>query len=245
MKSWPNPFQIDGFLLVDKPVGMTSHDVVNRVRKVFQIEKAGHGGTLDPNVSGLLVILLGKATKYFDSMLAKDKRYVGKILLGTETNTQDSEGEIVAQRPYDAVTREDVEKALRNFRGDIFQTPPMVSAVRVNGCRLFHKARMGEDVERKQRFVHVYKLEITEWTPPLFSFEILCTKGTYVRTIAHDLGQLLGCGACLQELRRTQSGPFTTDEAVSYTTLGQWTQSQLQEHVIPIPAALDRLRDCL
>lgn len=242
MKEWPNPFSIDGVLLIDKPRGLTSHDVVNRVRKVFQIGKAGHGGTLDPDATGLLLILLGKATKFFDDMLAKDKTYIGIMRLGRETNTQDAEGETVAEKPFDSITREQVEAAFRNFRGDIFQTPPMMSAVKVNGMPLYKLALQGEEIDRKPRFVHVYRLDITNWAPPLVTFEILCTKGTYVRTIAHDAGKLLGCGACLEGLRRTQSGPFHVEDAVPYDSMVKFTTAQLTEKVIPVPKALELIK---
>ena len=232
----------DGLLLVDKPSGPTSHDIVNKIRRTFRIEKVGHGGTLDPNATGLLIILLGKGTKLSDELMGGDKAYTGVMRLGRTTSSQDCDGEVLEEKPFDAITREQVEAALIALRGDIFQTPPMVSAIKVNGVPLYKLARKGQEVERKPRFVHIYKIGITEWAPPLVTFDVLCTKGTYVRTLAHDAGQALGCGASLDALRRTRSGAFRVEDATPFDALLAMTPDQLAAQVIPCHRALESLR---
>lgn len=228
----------DGVLLVDKPCGPTSHDVVHKIRKTFRIEKVGHGGTLDPNATGLLMILLGKGTKLSDQLMGSDKAYTGVMRLGRVTRSQDCDGEMLEERPWDGITREQVEAQMSAMAGDIFQTPPMVSAIKIDGVPLYKLARKGQEVERKPRFVHIYRFAITEWMPPLVTFDVLCTKGTYVRTLAHDIGQALGCGACLDALRRTQSGTFDVKDALPFDEVLQLTPSQLASRVIPLGRVL-------
>ena len=230
--SSPTPF--DELLLVDKPSGYTSHDLVHLIRKTFRVEKVGHGGTLDPQATGLLLILLGKGTKCSDQVMAGDKAYSAAVRLGRTTSTQDSEGETLAEKPWDTVTREAFEAKLTEFTGDLFQTPPMVSAIKVNGVPLYKLARKGQEVERKPRFVHVYRFALTEWAPPLAHVDVVCTKGTYVRTLAHDVGQALGCGACLDALRRTASGPFRVEDALPLDAVLRLTPALLAERVIPL-----------
>lgn len=230
----------DGVLLVDKPTGVTSHDVVNRIRRTFRIEKVGHGGTLDPNATGLLIILLGKGTKLSDRFMGGDKAYTGVIRLGRTTTSQDCDGETVEEKPWDAVTREQVEAGLTALTGDLFQMPPMVSAIKLEGVPLYKLARKGVEVERKPRFIHIYRFALTEWAPPLISFEVECTKGTYVRTLAHDLGQALGCGACLDVLRRTRSGGFDVKDALTCETILNLTPDQLAAHVLPFASVVSR-----
>lgn len=230
----PSPWGLfDGVLLVDKPAGPTSHDIVHRIRKVFKIEKVGHGGTLDPNATGLLIILLGKGTKLSDQLMGSDKAYAGVMRLGRTTSSQDCDGETLEERPFEQVTREQVEARMAELVGDIFQTPPMVSAIKVEGVPLYKLARKGQEVERKPRFVHIYRFALTEWAPPLVSFEVLCTKGTYVRTLAHDVGQALGCGACLDALRRTRSGAFNVADAMPFEEILKLTPDQLAARVLP------------
>jgi len=223
----------DGVLLVDKPAGPTSHDVVHQIRKTFRIEKAGHGGTLDPNATGLLLILLGKGTKLSGQLMGSDKAYTGVMRLGRVTNTQDCDGEILEEKPFDGVTRGQVQAQMDALSGDIFQTPPMVSAIKLNGVPLYKLARKGQEVEREPRFVHIYRFAVTDWAPPLVAFEVRCTKGTYVRTLAHDVGQALGCGACLDALRRTQSGAFDVKDALPFTEVLKLTPEALAARVIP------------
>jgi len=226
---------LDGVLLVDKPAGITSHDVVHKIRRNFKIKKVGHGGTLDPNATGLLVILLGKGTKLSNSVMSGDKTYQGTILLGVETDSQDCDGEVVAEKDPTGVTEEQIKKEIKTFIGDFYQTPPMVSAIKINGEALYKAARRGEVVERKERFVHVYSFNINDFTMPYLDATIKCTKGTYIRTIVHDLGQKLGCGANLAELRRLASGCFTLDNAVTLDEILAMTQTQLAEKVISVP----------
>lgn len=231
-----------GVLLVDKPVGPTSHDIVNRIRRTFHIDKVGHGGTLDPNATGLLLILFGKGTKLSDTLMGGDKAYSALMRLGRTTSSQDCEGEVLEEKPFDGVTREAVEAALQTMRGDQFQTPPMVSAIKVNGVPLYKLARKGQEVERKPRFIHVYRIALTSWEPPLVGFDVLCTKGTYVRTLAHDVGQTLGCGASLDGLRRTRSGLFDVKDATPYDEILNMTPDQLAARVIPCFRAIEMTR---
>ncbi len=230
----PSPLtRFDGILLVDKPVGPTSHDIVHKVRRTFRIEKVGHGGTLDPNATGLLIVLLGKGTKLSDQLMGGDKAYAGVMRLGRTTASQDCDGVTLEEKPWEHVTREQVEAQMALLTGDIFQTPPMVSAIKVEGVPLYKLARKGQEVERKPRFIHIFRFAITEWAPPLVTIDVRCTKGTYVRTLAHDVGQALGCGACLDALRRTQSGSFDVKDALAFDELLKLTPDQLAERVIP------------
>jgi tRNA pseudouridine55 synthase len=226
---------LDGVLIVDKPAGITSHDVVHKIRRNFKIRKVGHGGTLDPNATGLLVILLGKGTKLSNSVMSGDKTYQGKILLGVETDSQDCDGEVVAEKDPAGITEEQIRKEIKTFIGDFYQTPPMVSAIKINGEALYKAARRGEVVERKERFVHVYSFNINNFNMPYLDVTIKCTKGTYIRTIAHDLGQKLGCGANLVELRRLASGCFSLDNAITLDEIMNMTSTQLAENVITVP----------
>lgn len=230
----------DGVLLVDKPSGPTSHDVVHKIRKTFRIDKVGHGGTLDPNATGLLIVLLGKGTKLSDQFMGGDKAYAGIMRLGRTTDSQDCDGETLEERPFEDITREQVEARMAALVGDSFQTPPMVSAIKKDGVPLYKLARKGQEVERKPRFIHVYRFALTEWAPPLVSFEVLCTKGTYVRTLAHDVGQALGCGASLDGLRRTRSGGFDVQDALVFEEVLRLTSDQLAARVLPFASVASR-----
>ena len=204
----------DGILLVDKPTGVTSHDVVAQVRRTFRFAKVGHGGTLDPNASGLLVLLLGKGTSLSERVMGGDKRYTGEMLLGTVTDSQDIEGEVVSTLPCDLVTEQALRERMAALEGDSYQIPPMVSAIKRNGVPLYKLARKGETVEREPRLIHVYSFRLLGFAPPLATFDVVCGKGTYVRTLCHDIGQALGCGACLNRLRRTRSGDLDVADAL-------------------------------
>jgi tRNA pseudouridine55 synthase len=228
------PTLFDGVLLVDKPSGPTSHDVVHKIRRTFRIEKVGHGGTLDPNATGLLIVLLGKGTKLSERFMGGDKAYTGVMRLGRTTSTQDCDGETLEEKPWEQVTRGQVEAEMAKLTGDHFQTPPMVSAIKIDGVPLYKLARKGQEVERKPRFIHVYRFAVAEWAPPLVTFDVACTKGTYVRTLAHDVGQALGCGACLDALRRTRSGAFRVEDAVPLDEILNLTPDQLAARVIPL-----------
>lgn len=207
----------DGLLVVDKPSGMTSHDVVDRIRKVLHTRKVGHAGTLDPDATGVLVVGVGKATRLLALAQGAPKRYVAEAKFGITTTTQDASGDIVGISDV-AVTEESVRGVLARFRGPIEQVPPMVSAVKVGGERLYRKARRGEEVERAARPVHVYELELVGWDPgahPIARFEISCSAGTYVRTLIADVGDRVGAGAHMTSLRRIASGRFTIDDAIA------------------------------
>lgn len=216
---------MDGVLVIDKPAGMTSHDVVAAVRKRLGTKKVGHAGTLDPDATGLLVVGVGRATRFLSFAEAAPKRYVAVARFGITTSTQDASGEVVEELPAN-LSRSEVEAALEHFRGTIAQIPPMVSAVKVGGERLYKKARRGEEVERAAREVSIFSLQLVDFaaataeSPPEATFEVECSKGTYVRTLVHDLGQKIGCGAHLANLRRTAVGGFTEAAAVPLDDAG-------------------------
>jgi tRNA pseudouridine55 synthase len=238
----PPDASFDGLLLVDKPAGWTSHDVVARVRNRFHLRKIGHGGTLDPAATGLLVLLLGRATRISDRVMGHDKTYEGVLRLGTTTTTQDAEGEPVAVAPPEAVaavTEDAVRRAFADRIGDQYQTPPMVSAIRIGGVHLYAMARRGEEIERPARLIHVYSLDLLSFSPPDASFRVECTKGTYVRTLAHDIGAALGPGGHLAALRRTRVGPFDLSEAIPLDAL--LALPTPASRLLPLPDALARL----
>jgi tRNA pseudouridine55 synthase len=221
---------VSGVLVVDKPIGMTSHDVVQVIRKGTGIRRAGHTGTLDPRASGVLVILIGPAVRLSEYVSASDKRYQATLRLGSSTDTYDSEGEMTNSSPADYVTEEMFEEALSRFVGEIDQVPPPYSAVKVKGKKAYEMARQGEEVELEPRKIQVYSLDLLEWAPPEAVIDVYCSSGTYVRSLANDLGQVLGCGAHLVGLRRTKSGQFSLRDAVSLRRLqeafdaGNWYQ---------------------
>lgn len=200
--------------MVNKPSGMTSHDVVLRVRRKFHMKRVGHAGTLDPLATGVLIILLGKATKLFPKFEAYDKAYRATLLLGTKTTTADVQGEVIQESPYDQVSREQVEKILQTFVGDIEQKPPMVSAVKIKGRRLYELARQGIEIDRPARRIYIAKLDLVEFQPPAVKIYLECSKGTYVRQIAEDVGAALGCGACITQIERTKVGHFDIVNAI-------------------------------
>jgi len=225
---------LDGVLLVDKPAGPTSHDIVDSLRRQFNIRKVGHGGTLDPQATGLLIMLIGRGTKLSNDFMGSDKTYEGTLRLGITTSSQDADGEILEEKDPSAVTEEELRQTMKTFAGDQYQIPPMVSAVKIDGVPLYKRARKGQTVEREPRFIHVYKFRLTSCDLPEASFVLRCTKGTYVRTICHDLGEKLGCGAHLNALRRTESGSHHVDQAFSLDTVLSWSRKELEEHIIPM-----------
>lgn len=227
---------LDGLLLVDKPSGPTSHDIVAKIRYQFRIPKVGHGGTLDPMATGLLVILLGKGTKISERVMGHDKTYEGVFRLGIETDSQDADGKIVAEHDPAGVTAEQVAEQLRTRLGDQMQMPPMVSAIKIKGVPLYKLARKGQTVERPPKLVHLYRFDLLDFTPPDVRFIVECTKGTYVRTLAHDIGQALGVGAHLTQLRRTHIGRLDIANAATFDEL--LALPALDGRVIPLAAAL-------
>ena len=224
----------DGLLLVDKPAGPTSHDLVDEIRRRFRIEKVGHGGTLDPMATGLLIILLGRGTKLSNYVMGADKVYEGLMHLGVTTDTEDIDGKVLAQTDCGSVTREKLEIEMAKMVGDVMQTPPMVSAVKLNGVPLYKLARKGKTVEREPRLIHIYEFKLLNFSLPGVRFRLRCTKGTYVRTLCADIGRALGCGAYLEQLRRTQSGAMKVENAIGYETILGLDLEQLAKHVVPI-----------
>jgi len=224
---------LDGAILIDKPAGPTSHDVVDAIRRRFGIKKVGHCGTLDPNATGLLIIVLGRGTKLSEKLMGDDKVYEGAIKFGETTNSYDCDGEILETKPVPPLTLDQLNEAAATFVGDQMQTPPMVSAIKIKGVPLYKLARKGIEVEREPRLVHIYNFRFTNYEPPLGRFKVACTKGTYVRSIAHDLGQKLGCGAHLAALRRSVSGKFDVAGATPLDAVLQLTPAELEKKVIP------------
>ncbi len=204
-----------GILVIDKPAGWTSMDVCAKLRGVFHEKRVGHGGTLDPMATGVLPVFIGRATRAVEFAEKSDKEYIAGLKLGVITNTQDSSGEVLEERPVH-VTREALESALEQFRGDILQIPPMYSAIKIGGKKLYELARKGREVERPARPVTIKALELLEQQgEDLYTIQVRCTKGTYIRTLCHDIGQALGCGGCMDSLRRTMAAGFSLEDAVS------------------------------
>lgn len=224
----------DGAVLIDKPAGLTSHDVVDAIRRHFRIKKVGHCGTLDPNATGLLIIVLGRGTKLSERLMSSDKTYEGTIKFGETTDSYDADGQLVSSLPVPPITLDQLNEESATFVGDIMQMPPMVSAVKKDGVPLYKLARKGIEVERKERLIHIYRFRFSEYTEPLGTFSITCTKGTYVRSLAHELGQKMGCGAHLATLRRTESGKFKVADALPLTEILKLTAGELEQRVIPI-----------
>ncbi len=219
---------LNGVLLVDKGPDMTSHDVVAVARRCLRTKKIGHCGTLDPMATGMLILVIGTGTKLQDLLMSEDKEYTGSLRLGVTTSTQDREGEVVEEKPVPALGDDDIRAAFDAFRGDFYQTPPMVSAVKIDGVPLYKLARQGKEVERKPRFVRVYDAQIQRIELPDVDFRVVCSKGFYVRTYAHDIGQKLGCGAHLTDLRRTRSGHFKFEPG-NHTTFDALKQGRREE----------------
>jgi len=224
---------LDGAILVDKPSGPTSHDVVDAIRRRFGIKKVGHCGTLDPNATGLLIIVLGRGTKLSERLMSDDKVYEGTIKFGETTDSHDSDGELTGSMPVMPMTLEQLNEEAATFIGDQMQVPPMVSAIKKDGVPLYKLARKGIEVEREPRLVHIYNFRFTEYAEPLGKFRVACTKGTYVRSLANDLGQKLGCGAHLTTLRRSASGKFDVADAVTLDAVLQLSPAQLEKRVMP------------
>jgi tRNA pseudouridine55 synthase len=225
----PDPM---GILLVDKPKGPTSHDMVDLLRHRFHIKRVGHCGTLDPMATGLLVLVVGRATKLSEKLTGEDKEYEGTLRLGKATDSQDAEGQVTSEKPVPPLTEAAIRETFARFTGDIMQTPPMVSAKKVGGVPLYKLARKGKEIERKARLIHVYRLEVLKIQLPDVEFRLFCTKGTYVRTICHDIGETVGCGGHLAQLRRTASGEFRIDKAHTVSEIESWNQEALMKHLI-------------
>jgi tRNA pseudouridine55 synthase len=228
---------IEGLVCIDKPLGHTSHDVVNVLRRLTGIRRIGHAGTLDPLATGLLLVCLGRATRLLEYLVGQPKTYLTTVQLGQETTTYDAEGEIVAERPVD-VTAEQLSAALDGFRGAINQFAPLYSAVKVDGQPLYRRARRGEHVERPLRSVTIYQLDLLGRQAACLELRIHCSSGTYIRSLAHDLGQTLGCGAYLAGLQRTTVGPFTLEDAVP---LDEMKSEAWRQYLQPSDSAVGHL----
>ncbi len=211
----------EGIVVVNKPDGLTSHDVVERARRKFKIRRVGHAGTLDPMATGVLILLVGKSTKLFNKFVAFDKAYRATLILGTTTASSDICGKVLKQNPYENITSKQIEQAFAQFVGEIDQVPPMVSAVKIKGKKLYELARKGIEVERSARRIKIYSLRIEEINVPEVKFTVECSKGTYVRQLAYDIGEVLGCGACISKIERTKVGAFSIEEAVKLEDLNE------------------------
>ena len=224
---------LDGAILIDKPAGPTSHDVVDAIRRRFGIRKVGHCGTLDPNATGLLIIVLGRGTKLSEKLMGDDKVYEGTIQFGIATDSYDVDGEVTETKPVPPLKLDQLNEAAAAFIGDLMQTPPMVSAIKKAGVPLYKLARKGIEIERAPRLVHIYNFRFVDYHEPMGQFKIACTKGTYVRSIAHELGQKIGCGAHLATLRRTASGKFDAAGTTPLAEVLKLTPAELEKKVIP------------
>ena len=231
------PKELEGVLLVDKPPAHTSHDVVARLRRKLNMRRIGPAGTLDPMATGLLIMLIGKATRISQYLISLDKEYEGTIELGKTTDSQDADGEVVETRPVPPLTEAEVRQAMQGFLGDQYQTPPMYSAIKIDGVPLYKSARKGEEVEREPRFIRVMSFDLTRFALPQLDFRLRSTKGTYVRTIAHDLGQRLGCGAHLSALRRTATDRFNVSQALTLDAIEALSLPEIEQRLIPVHAA--------
>ncbi len=227
-----------GVLLVDKPQGITSHDVVDSVRRLYQTRRVGHAGTLDPMATGLLILLVGKATKASDQLMAQEKEYLGEATLGGVTDTQDAEGEMLETNPVPEITETQIRDALASMLGEQFQIPPMHSAKKIGGQKLYELARKGLEVVREPRAIRIDAFELISWQSPKINFRVHCTKGTYVRTLAYDLGRKLGPGAHLSMLRRTRSGNLDLSRGHTLPALGAMNDDQLLAALVPAHEAI-------
>lgn len=226
---------LDGIFNVYKEKGYTSHDVVARLRGIAGQKKVGHTGTLDPDAEGVLPVCLGKATKVCDVLTDKSKTYQAVLLLGRRTDTQDISGACLEERDTSGLAKETVRRAVETFLGDYMQTPPMYSALKVDGKKLYELAREGKTVERKARKVQIHRIEIRKMDLPRVWIEVECSKGTYIRTLCDDIGELLGVGGCMEELLRTRVGHFRIEDSVRLSELERYREEgTLEEHLIPV-----------
>lgn len=232
---------IDGVFLLDKPQGMSSNDIMQKVKRLFQANKAGHSGALDPLATGMLPICLGEATKFSQFLLDADKRYVVTAKLGERTDTSDAEGQVVETRPVNVETSQ-ILTALEQFRGDILQVPTMFSALKHNGKPLYEYARAGITVEREARPITIFELNFIEYQAPFLTLEVHCSKGTYIRTLMDDLGEVLGCGAHVTVLRRTAVADYPAEKMMTWDALQALAeQGDLDQHLLPIDTAVSKL----
>lgn len=237
---------MDGIIVIDKEVGMTSHDVVAKVRRIMKMKRVGHSGTLDPAVSGVLPVCLGKGTRMVEYLQDMPKEYVAELTLGVSTDTEDQTGTITESTKVGSLPEKEIQRVAESFIGEIEQIPPMYSAVKVDGKRLYQLAREGREVERKPRKAHIYQLDILSTDlkkpTPVVRFRVLCSKGTYVRTLCVEIGKALGYPAHMSHLVRTATGPFRQQDAVRLETLEKAaTEGKADQYVLPISAAVQHL----
>lgn len=230
---------MNGILLIDKPEGWTSNDVVQKLRGMLRERRIGHSGTLDPMATGLLVVFVGRATRAVEFAEQHDKRYVAGLRLGQTTDTQDTTGNILESSDK-LPSEEELKAALENFKGEISQIPPMYSAIKVNGQRLYEIARRGGEVERKARNITIHSLELMGRQDEDYLLDVRCSKGTYIRTLCHDLGNSLGCGGCMSSLRRVEAGRFSLENAVALETVQDYVNRQEAEKLL---MSVDKLFD--
>ena len=224
----------NGILLLNKEPGFTSHDAVAKLRGILRFRRIGHAGTLDPMAQGLLVMLLGKATRASEYASGAEKEYIADFILGVETDTQDTTGNVFTEAPVD-VTESQLRQALSSFEGGYDQVPPMYSAIQKDGVRLYDLARKGKEVERESRFIALPLLELLSFGPPRGKLRVRCSKGTYIRTLCHDLGQRLGCGGAMSALTRVQAGDFSLEDALTFGKVEQLVkEGTLQQHILPV-----------
>lgn len=231
---------LDGVLLVDKPGGPTSHDIVDKIRRHFRLAKVGHAGTLDPQATGLLVIMIGRGTKLANNLMSADKTYEGVIHLGIATDTQDAEGKVVSEADPGQVTEELLAAEMKKLTGDIMQIPPMVSAAKKDGVPLYKLARQGKVVERRPKLVRIYEFTLRSFKLPRACFFLRCSKGVYARTLCDDIGHALKCGAHLENLRRQASGEFSVQEAYTLEQLMAMDRRQLSQIMMPLNRIVGR-----
>jgi len=230
--------ELEGVLLVDKPRDHTSHDVVARLRRKLGMRRIGHAGTLDPMATGLLIMLVGKATRVSQYLISLDKEYEGTIELGKTTDSQDADGQVVETKPVPALAEAEVASAMQGFLGDQYQMPPMFSAIKVGGVALYKSARKGQEVEREPRFIRVMAWDLLRFASPHIDFRMRCTKGTYVRTLAHDLGARLGCGGHLCALRRTAIDALRIEQALALDQIEALSIPEIEKRLIPVHRAV-------
>jgi tRNA pseudouridine55 synthase len=233
---------LSGILNIDKPAGWTSHDVVGWVRRVLHEKRVGHAGTLDPMATGVLLVCVGQATRVAEYLMGGEKVYRAEVKLGVVTDTYDADGQVIATAPLPPLTADDLRPALAGFVGEIAQVPPAYSAITQDGVAAYRKARRGDTVELAARPVSIYEIELLDWSAPRLTIEVMCGPGTYIRSLAHDLGQAVGCGAMLSRLVRLRSGRFTLDDAVGLDDLADACRAgELARYLHPLEAALHHL----
>ena len=229
--------ELDGILLIDKPVGMSAHDVMKAVKTRFNLVKVGHGGTLDVTASGLFTLLLGNATRFSNSLMNGDRSYSAAIRLGRASDTHDRAGRIISENPFDGVSRERLDAVLKDFRGDFYQSPPAFSAVKIPGHDGYDIVETPEEEAKRERLVHVYRFVVTEFAPPIIRADVFCTKGMSMRSLVGGIGDALGCGAILEECRRIAAGRFKIEESMPFMDVLKLDAVEFKRRVIPTSEA--------